>query len=695
MGRVRIRLRLGITFMFLLIVVPLSSAMLGFIYDSNATLARQMADQAMRLATQDVTVRVSGIIDGMARALDMAVAFGKGQKDDLRRLDSLRPLLEQLQQMPGVSSLYFGMHEDGAFYQVLNPAADGGFVSPAGKMAPAEAKWVIRIIDGSSGQWRDSILYLAKWGKVVGIERSDGTYDPRQRPWYRAAMPTDGIAGSPVYKFVGSTQPGLTLSRRLTTSDGARLAVFGADMTIAALSAFLRERHVGQSGRVFILDGDGRLIGYPDETKIVKADGDAITVIDGAAVDDPVVAPAILARRQGRGDTFTVAATNDGAPWLVRFSPFANGFGSTWTIGVVVAEDEFVGPVKRASLMILLAGGLFMAVATVAIIAASRLLVRPLDALVEETERIRQLKLDGPVRVASPLMEIDALANAIGSMKAGLSSFGSYVPKTLVHNIITSGIGTSVGGRRQPLTVLFTDLEGFTAATETMAPEQVLPWLSRYFDAMSSAIHANGGTIDKYIGDAIMALWNAPLDDPDHVAHACRAMLACRDASRLLGDNGTALSTRMGLHTGTAVVGNVGASDRMQYTALGAMVNLAARVESLNKQLDTKLLVTDAVAKEISSLFTLRPMGLVLPVGTSQPIEVHELLSEGEGAGADIEVWNQAMIALKTRDWRSAGEALTHFIRLRPADKAAALYLKTLKTVVHDEWDGILRFSRK
>ncbi|MBR9972187.1 adenylate/guanylate cyclase domain-containing protein [Magnetospirillum sulfuroxidans] len=694
MDRVRIRLRLGITVMFLLIVVPLSSAMIGFIYSRNATLARQMAEQSMDLAAREVTIKVSGVIDGMARALDMAVAFGKGQQNELRRPESLRPMLEQLQQMPGVFSLYFGMHEDGAFYQVAHPEADDSFISPNGNKAPKDAKWAIRIIDNSSGQWRDTVLYLAKWAKVVGLERARPAYDPRQRPWYKAALTSDDIAGSPVYMFAGSTQPGLTLSRRLTTSDGARLAVFGADMTIAALSAFLREQKVGQAGRVFILDGDGRMIGYPDEHRIIKADGAALRVIDAAEIDDPVVAQAVKGLRAGNGQHFAVRSAADDSDWLVSFTPFANRFGSTWTIGVVVAEDEFTGPIKRASLMILVAGGLFLTLAALAILWASRMLVRPLEALIRETDSIRRLELDTPVRVLSPVIEIDSLASAIASMKTGLASFGTYVPKSLVHDIIRSGAGTLVGGQRRPLTVMFTDLQGFTAATESMPPEQVLPWLSSYFDAMSSAIHLHHGTIDKYIGDAIMALWNAPLDDDHHVANACRAMLACREAA-IMSSGDTALKTRMGLHTGTAVVGNVGASDRMQYTALGAMVNLAARVEGLNKQLDTQLLITGAVAQAVAGRFTLRPMGKVLAVGTSQPIEVHELLGEGSLAAADVQIWGQAMDLIGQRRWTEAAAAFRAFSALRPHDKAAALYLKALQTAEADHWDGVLRFVSK
>ncbi len=696
MDRIRVRLRVGITVIFLLIVVPLSVAMIGFIYSRNANLTRQTAEQSMELSARLVNSKVGAVLDGMAQAVDMAVAFGKSQQGELRRPELLRPMMEQLQQLPGVLSLYYGLHEDGAFFQILRPTATDPFTSPLGGTPPQGAKWVMRLVEGASGQWRETILYLAKWGKVVGIERAPTSYDPRERPWYRGTLRQDGITLSDVYQFSSTHQAGLTVSRRLTTADGARLAVFAADMTLSALSAFLREQKVGKSGKVFILDSQGRLIGHPDIDSILTLTPEGtVQVPDGAAAKDPVVAAAVEQWRVQKRYLVTFQPADADSPWIARFTPFANRFGSTWTIGVVVAEDDFTGPVKEASKLILLAGGLFLLVATVAILWASRLLVRPIEDLIDETESIRRLDLGKPVKVISPVLEIDSLASAISSMKTGLASFGTYVPKSLVHSIIQSGIGTKVGGERRPLTVMFTDLQGFTAATESMPPEQVLHWLSDYFDILSSAIHAHQGTIDKYIGDAVMALWNAPLDDDDHVANACRAMLACRDAARLAASDGVSLITRMGLHTGTAVVGNVGASDRMQYTALGAMVNLASRVESLNKQLGTQLLVTGDVARAVAGRFSLRPMGRVLTVGTSLPMDVYELLGEDLPRTTDSQLWTQAVDAVAESRWQDALRAFLEYAARHPGDKAVALYVNTLTADRDGTWDGVLRFDQK
>jgi adenylate cyclase len=244
---------------------------------------------------------------------------------------------------------------------------------------------------------------------------------------------------------------------------------------------------------------------------------------------------------------------------------------------------------------------------------------------------------------------------------------------------------------------MFTDLQGFTQATEHMAPEQVLLWLSEYFNRMTQAVQMHQGTIDKYIGDSVMGLWNAPVPDADHVANACRAALACRTASRTLGFDGSGprLRTRIGLHTGMAMVGNVGSQDRMQYTAMGAMVNLASRLEGLNKAFGTELLVTQAVVDAVAGQFVFRPFGPVLVAGTTVPLVVFEMREDTDG----LALWMQAYHAWLAHDWARADAAFSDYAQQYPHDLAAPLFLATVRTFCTDspppDWDGVMRFTSK
>jgi len=215
-------------------------------------------------------------------------------------------------------------------------------------------------------------------------------------------------------------------------------------------------------------------------------------------------------------------------------------------------------------------------------------------------------------------------------MRTLVQTFSNFVPKRLVQQLVETGDAMTLGGARREVTVLFTDVVNFTGITENRDPSQVMQYTSRYFAVLSEAIMANKGTVDKFIGDAVMAIWNAPIEDDDHVANACAAVLACIEANRELNaaferEGWPVYNTRFGLHVGDVVVGNIGSLDRMNYTVLGATVNLAARLESLNKNYQTTALASEAVKQRVESRFLFRSVGRIKPKGFAAEFQVYEL----------------------------------------------------------------------
>jgi adenylate cyclase len=708
----RIRLRIGIAVIFLSVMLPLTGTMTGVLYRQNSRLAFDLAQSAMEGATRDVVVGVGSLLGPMARVVSMSVAFGKAERENLRRFDSLRPLLETLEAFPDLYAVYFGFAKDGAFYEVIRLPPPGA-PPLVGRKPPPAARYALRIIDKVGDERVDSWIYITKWGEVVGVERPDKvSYDPRPRPWYLAALQTKGVATSSVHVFTSIGRPGLTLSQQLATDDGEVFGVFGADLLTVTLSSFLAERAIGKDGLVFILDEEGRLLGYPNAEKALIQRGGTVDIAKPDEIDDKVTADAVRLRATGSGDHFRAELGASGKPYLVSFSRFPEEFGKNWTIGVIVAESEFVGPLHQASLVILVIGLAFLVLASIGVVWASRLLTRPIQALTAETRRIRALDLSEEVNVRSGVEEIHTLSMALGAMKTALRSFVAYVPKDLVHHIIDSGMATDIGGERRQLTLLFTDLAGFTRTSEFMAPEDVAGRLSIYFESMSEAISRQRGTIDKFIGDSIMALWNAPTPDDDHVANACRAVLACRAVSEGLSFDLTAnkfppMPTRFGLHTGMVVVGNIGSRDRMQYTALGAEVNLASRLEGLNKAFGTTALVSGAVEEVVRDRFLFRPLGLVIPSGMSQPVPLFELLGSLED-GAPFAVseaeqtrcrrWGNVFGHYGAGAWEQAVEGLHDYLSDYPDDTAAKFMLTrcaAFAAAPPADWDGALRFDGK
>jgi adenylate cyclase len=321
-----------------------------------------------------------------------------------------------------------------------------------------------------------------------------------------------------------------------------------------------------------------------------------------------------------------------------------------------------------------------------------RRVVRGLETLTREAEALRDLDIgQRPVRVASGVAELDRLGDAMRQMKQALGLFGVYVPRDLVRQLVTQGSEVRLGGERRQLTVMFTDVQDFTRLSEPLDPEEVMRITSTYFEAVTAELLRNHATIDKYIGDAVMAMWNAPRRDLAHAMHACFAALRARRvtvelAERFAERGWPRMHTRFGLHSGEAVVGNVGSSDRVSYTAIGSIVNLASRLEGLNKHYGTQILVSEATARGAGGSFVFRPVDLVTPKGTGGPVEIHELVGLASAREADdaplvadpalvarLPAWREMLLCYRTRRF-DAAEAALERAGGATADRLAAAY---------------------
>jgi adenylate cyclase len=225
---------------------------------------------------------------------------------------------------------------------------------------------------------------------------------------------------------------------------------------------------------------------------------------------------------------------------------------------------------------------------------------------------------------------VGAAARAVGSeqRRFAQAALGKYLPPDIANEIMRDPERLTLRGEKRQIYALFTDLEGFTKLSHAITPEQLSALLNRYLDLMSDTVLKHGGTIDKFVGDAVVAFWGAPIDRPDDADRAVRAAAAMFDCGeefrRNTGEGIPPIGcTRVGLHRGEAVVGNFGGEGRMQYTALGDGMNTAARLESANKALKTTILVSTQ-AKEECTLDLFRPMGRVVLSGRSTPCEVWE-----------------------------------------------------------------------
>ncbi|MQA29135.1 MAG: hypothetical protein GEU82_04745 [Luteitalea sp.] len=210
--------------------------------------------------------------------------------------------------------------------------------------------------------------------------------------------------------------------------------------------------------------------------------------------------------------------------------------------------------------------------------------------------------------------------------------FGQYVSKDVFAQLIAHPELARLGGQRREMTVLFSDIRGFTTLTEQGQPEDVVGMLNEYFSRMVDIVFRHQGTLDKFVGNMVMALFNAPLDDPGHADHAVAAALEMIDELEILNERWKAegryagLDIGIGVNTGPMIAGNIGSEAVMSYTVIGDAVNLGARLESLNKQHGTRIIISDATRERLNGRHTCRPLGDVIVKGKSQPVAIFEVV---------------------------------------------------------------------
>jgi adenylate cyclase len=265
----------------------------------------------------------------------------------------------------------------------------------------------------------------------------------------------------------------------------------------------------------------------------------------------------------------------------------------------------------------------------------------PLERLSLKVARIETLEAGNLPPLDSPIREISVLSKAVDTLDTTIKSFAAFVPVGLVRQLLQSDQKLELGGHSQFLTVFFSDLEAFSTLSEAVPAQDLLLRVSEYLELVTKAVNDEAGTIDKFIGDGVMAFWGAPALLGDHAWRACVAALRIEQGMTLLNKRWVAeghkpLNVRIGLNSDAVLVGNIGSKERMGYTVIGDGVNIAARLEGLNKEYGTHLCISHSVFKEAGERLCVRPIEDVAVRGRRTKIPVYELKG-AYGAGAEFE----------------------------------------------------------
>ncbi len=549
-------------------------------------------------------------------------------------------------------------------------------------------------------------------------EGVDTGYDPRTRGWYKKAVENKKTVWTNVYIFATDNMPGFSCASPVYDGNGNLLGVACIDIGIRDLSLYLGKISTTENSKLFIYDQDNQIIAKPMKQEdpiqtllnvYPAADGSntyTMKKVDDKA--DPIIAEAFENSR-GKVNKDIYSFKLDGKNYFCKVDSMALDEELSMNVGMVIPDNDIMGIVYKNNRMVLLISLVVIIIAIIISVLVSSLISNPMKTLSTEMNNIKELAIDdGKLITDSGIKEIDNMVDSFQGMKQGLLSFKKYVPADLVTQLVRNSQNAEIGGKKQTLTLLFSDIENFTGISEKTKPEDLVNRLYDYFSLFAHTISGNRGTIDKYIGDSIMAFWGAPIemDVKLHATLACRAALTCQMqgfnlSNAWIREGKPKFRTRFGIHTGEVVVGNMGSDERINYTVLGDNVNLASRLEGINKYYGTEIIISAVTHDLVKEDFEFRMLDKITVKGKTQPLYIYELLAEKGKLDQNIlKVYRGYEKGLKyyfEGDWDNCIKYMSAVIR-RLNDKAAEVIkerAESFKLTPPENWKGVYAFDKK
>ena len=480
----------------------------------------------------------------------------------------------------------------------------------------------------------------------------------------------------------------------------------GANITLANISKYLRGNRVSPNSLTVIYDDERNLIASSDLSLIKEA----ALVKRGATllgISDQRIQQALKHNHKAFQKSF-VFDMEDGQKISIMEMKFPSRFGRNWRVLSIAPTDDFVGDLIQTNREIAIITIFLILALSLVIFIGSIQIRKTVNQLALEFSEIGQFKLSDSGRLNSIVREIDLIEQSKEKMKLSLKSFGRYVPTDVVRQLLVSGEEAKLGGERRKMTIFFSDIANFTTVSEKMSPEEIVDELGDYFTLMRTALVNNYGTVDKYIGDGILAIFNAPVKISQHEIAGC---LSAIDAQRMLKDDRLQrekekrplFHTRIGLDVGDVLVGNIGTADRFSYTVIGDPVNLASRLEGLCKFYGVEIVCSAELRENTGDRFEWRYLDNVSVAGRTGSTKVFELL--GEKGKVDPEIlsqrnsYEQAIASYMNGTFDDSAQLFAILAANNPSNLAAKIMARRAKKLNRSPpegpWLGIYSHTKK
>lgn len=656
------RLKPSILASFILLTLPVFFTIIGVTYWSNDEIARENAQKVIERFRADAIDSIQSEFTAIKSLARSAAAVG-GQDPDFLEGDRSYAYLQSLTlHSPRIVSAYTGQ-SDGGLRQ--SRRVDPG-VAIHGALPPPGALYAYRsILASTDGGKTDRYRFVDINRRSLGESAAPTDYDPRGRLWYQSAVAANGVMISDPDVFATLGLIGFTVAAPYYV-DGRVRGVAAIDLTLDGLGEDLAERQISPGTASFVLDRQGLVIASSTGAKTYENDAGGLALQHVTSLDDTL--PAIAYSQRPRDGAETYYFDHAGMTYVASLSELSPDLGKRWQIFTITPLADFTGPFQYNNERLAIFGLIAMAVQIVLVSMLTGALAAPLEKLAVKVGRIQELTSEKLASVPSSIKEISVLSTAVDTLDAAVKSFAAFVPVGLVAQLMESEQKLELGGHNRFLTIFFSDLESFSTLSEELPSRELMLRVSAYFELVTKTVNEEFGTIDKFIGDGVMAFWGAPALLDEHAWHACVAAFRIQRGmdglnARWTSEDLKPLNIRVGIHSDAVLVGNIGSMERMSYTVMGDGVNIAARLEGVNKEFRTRLCISHTVFKEAGDRLCVRPIEDVTVKGRRSKIPIYELMGVYGTNDPSLEP-DEATLALAKRTRaayraRTAGDAAT------------------------------------
>lgn len=659
------KIYVDITLLLLCLLILSSLSLILFTRYENSRIVSALAKSTIVAASQ----RILDKVDSITKQAELIVNLTKGDLVGPGTVqERLIPYLTNvITVVPYLSSIQV-TQSNGDFVAIYNARVNqvSQYFFHQYKQVPEETKYIINVMHRASHNPAvEEVRYLNNDMQIIDVERKvSNDFDPRSEAWYMQAVKWPALHWIPVFYNMWHLQV-VGVSLPVRDYSGSVFAVIKINISLKELSNFVALQTIGHSGKTFILQNNG---------SILLPQGDVDATLRSLLTSGY--------EKFMEGHRNLLLLDSEQGQYFVNFAELPIAYDDIWLVAVLVKYNDFFADVIKAEHKALLISFMLVILFSGAAFIVATHISRPIVRLARNVDLITNLDFSEQQPVSSRIIEIMTLTNSVKAMRRALFAFSRFIPIEVVRALIAQGRELVLGGERREMTILFTDIANFTTHSESMIIEDLVHALSAQLSEISKAVLHYEGTLDKYIGDSVMAFWGAPTAIVDSSIKACYAALTAHRQLQKTQE----WQSRFGIHVGEVLVGNLGTEERMNYTAIGNPVNVAARLQALNKQYATCILISESVLEKIGTHFVTRPIDCVALKGKMNKITIYELLGTKDevtlqASMEDIELANAFTHCYSLLQAGQVVAAKAAFISLAaqfPQDIPTKIYLERL-----------------